>query len=189
MQPDTVWLVCWALGGLVLMSFIPSKRVDRIFPVVPPLCLLLGAQVARGLEHERWRATIRPWLIVSIVFACLFTGGYAAFKIGSAYRAHDDALVKFSREVRREAEARHWRYAVVGGREEGILLYLRRDDFLPPDDAVKEWNTGQLDALVVRNEPAQPWLELLHGAQLQSVSKKATGKAQYSLFTRSAALR
>jgi 4-amino-4-deoxy-L-arabinose transferase-like glycosyltransferase len=189
MQPDTVWLVCWALGGLVLMSFIPSKRVDRIFPVVPPLCLLLGAQVARGLEHERWRATIRPWLSVSIVFACLFTGGYAAFKIGSAYRAHDDALVKFSREVRREAEARHWRYAVVGGREEGMLLYLRRDDFLPPDDAVKEWNTGQLDALVVRNEPAQPWLELLHGAQLQSVSKKATGKAQYSLFTRSAALR
>jgi 4-amino-4-deoxy-L-arabinose transferase-like glycosyltransferase len=30
MQPDTVWLVCWSLGGLVLMSLIPSKRVDRI---------------------------------------------------------------------------------------------------------------------------------------------------------------
>ena len=29
------------------MSLIPSKRVDRIFPIVPPLCLLLAAQIAR----------------------------------------------------------------------------------------------------------------------------------------------
>ena len=34
------------LGGLIVMSLIPSKRVDRIFPVIPPLCLLLAAQVA-----------------------------------------------------------------------------------------------------------------------------------------------
>jgi hypothetical protein len=29
------------------MSLIPSKRVDRIFPIIPPLCLLLAAQIAR----------------------------------------------------------------------------------------------------------------------------------------------
>ena len=189
MQPDTVWLVCWSLGGLVLMSLIPSKRVDRIFPVLPPLCLLFGAQVARALEHERWRAKIQPWLIASIIFACLFTGGYAAFKIGSAYRAHDDALAKFSREVRGEVAARHWRYGVVGGREEGMLLYLRCSDFLSPNDATEQWNLGRLDALVVRNEPAQTWLEQLHGAQVQFVSEKAAGKAQYSLLTRDAPAR
>jgi len=32
------------------MSLIPSKRVDRIFPVIPPLCLLLAAQVASYLS-------------------------------------------------------------------------------------------------------------------------------------------
>src|SRR5207244_6520958 len=42
-------LVCWSLGGLIAMSLIPSKRVDRIFPVVPPLCLLLGAQIGSYL--------------------------------------------------------------------------------------------------------------------------------------------
>jgi 4-amino-4-deoxy-L-arabinose transferase-like glycosyltransferase len=47
MSPDIFWLLCWSLGGLVVMSLIPSKRVDRIFPIIPPLCLLLAAQVRR----------------------------------------------------------------------------------------------------------------------------------------------
>src|SRR6266567_6443598 len=47
MSPATFWLLCWSLGGLVVMSLIPSKRVDRIFPVIPPLCLPLAAQVGR----------------------------------------------------------------------------------------------------------------------------------------------
>jgi 4-amino-4-deoxy-L-arabinose transferase and related glycosyltransferases of PMT family len=37
-EPDILWLVCWSLGGFVVMSLVPSKRVDRIYPVVPPLC-------------------------------------------------------------------------------------------------------------------------------------------------------
>jgi 4-amino-4-deoxy-L-arabinose transferase-like glycosyltransferase len=45
-SPETFWLLCWSLGGLIVMSLIPSKRVDRIFPIVPPLCLLLAAQIA-----------------------------------------------------------------------------------------------------------------------------------------------
>src|SRR5882757_7737736 len=47
MSPETFWLLCWSIGGLIVMSLIPSKRVDRIFPVIPPLCLLLAAQVGR----------------------------------------------------------------------------------------------------------------------------------------------
>src|SRR5205085_3908150 len=38
-SPETFWLAVWSLGGLVMMSFVPSKRIDRIFPIVPPLCL------------------------------------------------------------------------------------------------------------------------------------------------------
>src|SRR4029077_10466736 len=47
MSPETFWLLCWSVGGLILMSLIPSKRGDRIFPIIPPLCLLLAAQIAR----------------------------------------------------------------------------------------------------------------------------------------------
>src|SRR6266404_8236287 len=45
MSPETFWLLCWSLGGVIVMSLIPSKRVDRIFPIIPPLCLLLAAQI------------------------------------------------------------------------------------------------------------------------------------------------
>ncbi len=47
MSPETFWLLCWSLGGVIVMSLIPSKRVDRIFPIIPPLCLLLAAQIGR----------------------------------------------------------------------------------------------------------------------------------------------
>src|SRR5436190_23380189 len=47
MSPETFWLLSWSIGGLVVMSLIPSKRVDRIFPIIVPLCLLLAAQVWR----------------------------------------------------------------------------------------------------------------------------------------------
>src|SRR5439155_17391923 len=41
MSPETLWLICWSFGGLIVMSLIPSKRVDRIFPLIAPLCLLV----------------------------------------------------------------------------------------------------------------------------------------------------
>ena len=51
-SPDVFWLICWSVGGLIAMSVIPSKRVDRIFPIVPPLCLLLSAQVGKPVADQ-----------------------------------------------------------------------------------------------------------------------------------------
>src|SRR5438034_2580871 len=45
LSPEMFFLVAWVGGGIAVMSLIPSKRVDRIFPIVPPLCLLLAAQL------------------------------------------------------------------------------------------------------------------------------------------------
>src|SRR4051812_13920296 len=55
MSAETFWLVAWSLGGLAVMSFVPSKRIDRIFPIVPPLCLLLAVLVAEGRKREGLR--------------------------------------------------------------------------------------------------------------------------------------
>src|SRR4030095_5624754 len=33
-NPARLWLICWALGGLVFMSLVPSKRADRIFTAI-----------------------------------------------------------------------------------------------------------------------------------------------------------
>ena len=171
------------------MSLIPSKRVDRIFPVVPPLCLLLAAQVSgrisapRGPVAETWR----PFLAVALISGILFTGGYTILKVVSGYRDHRDALVVFGRKVRYEAETNHRCYEVVSAKDEGLLLYLRKTHFIEPDRAQAEWNDGNLDALVVSTEKAPAVMPQLQGAavsQLKSNQARDGRETGYVLITR-----
>src|SRR5436190_24390087 len=104
MSPETFWVLCWGFGGLIAMSLIPSRRVDRIFPVFPPLCLLLAAQIAARDAAPRLpigaaRRT-HLWAVAAVVLAILFTGGYTGWKVATGYRDHRDALAVFGRNVR-----------------------------------------------------------------------------------------
>ena len=189
MSAETFWLLCWTLGGLLVMSLIPSKRVDRIFPIIPPLCLLLAAQVNGrvGALRRPEAAARRPYLAIALTFAILLTGGYTISKVIAGYRDHRDALVVFGREVRREAEKHHWRYEVVSAKDEGLLLYLWETHFIKPDRAVIEWNRGNLDALVASTEKAPALLRDLNGAahsQLKSDERKEEQGMGYILIKR-----
>jgi len=188
MSPETFWLVCWSIGGLIVMSLIPSKRVDRIFPVIPPLCLLLAAQVAsrnpgnhgpagpssRTVESEATGhrpvsittelVPVYLWSAVALAIAILFTSGYTGWKVMTGYRDHRDALAVFGTNVRHEAEIHQRRYEVVSAKDEGLLLYLRKTRFLDPQVAVTEWNNGNLDALVVSREKAKALMPKLRDA-------------------------
>jgi hypothetical protein len=175
-SPDTLWLLCWIFGGLVLMSLIPSKRVDRIFPVIPPLCLLLAAQL---------RPRFYRWATLALLLSILFAGGYSGFKVFDGYRDHRDALVKFGRAVREEAAEKHWRYEVVESSDEGLLLYLQKLHFIQPEGAVAEWNRGNVEALAAPAAEAPQLVTDLQGASispLQSAPRK-DGR-DYVLITR-----
>jgi len=204
-----------------VMSLIPSKRVDRIFPVIPPLCLLLAAQVGRRVtdshgsvgrpstsvdsdlighspspdygEARRQVATknlatrIYCLAAVALLASILFTGGYVTWKVITGYRDHRDALAIFGRDVRREAETRHWRYEVVSAKDEGLLLYLQKTHYIEPDRAVAEWNAGNLDALVASGEKARGLMPQLRGATLDQSKLSEQRKGQrigYVLITR-----
>jgi len=187
MSPETFWLVSWILGGLIVMSIVPSKRVDRIFPVIPPLCLLLGPQVGGISSNEEWRERVYRWSAAALLLAILFTSGYAVSKVISGYRGHRDALMTFGHEVRRETQSHHWRYEAIAGSHEGMLLYLERAHFIQPDRAVAEWNRGNLDALVVPIEEAPELMRLLHDAalsRLQSGERKDERGMGYVLISR-----
>lgn len=191
MPPETFWLLCWSLGGLIAMSLIPSKRVDRIFPIVPPLCLLLAAQIGGRLRTvpRPDAPAVRPhlWMSIALAFAILFTGGYTIFKVISGYREHRDALVVFGRNVRHEAEAHGWRYEVLSAKDEGLLLYLRKIHFIEPDRAIIEWDRGDLDVLVAPTEKASALLGDLRGASLSNLKSYARNKEQgrdYVLISR-----
>src|SRR5437588_5604850 len=152
-SPEMFWLITWALGGIVVMSLIPSKRVDRIFPAIPPLCLLLAAQIKVFMENDVIR--VRQIAAFAIIFATIFTGTYAAMRVIDGYRNHRDALVKFGREVRRIAAAKHLRYEILPGRDESLLLYLQRPRFYTRITEPTAAPPG-LDALVVPLDE-EPW--------------------------------
>jgi 4-amino-4-deoxy-L-arabinose transferase-like glycosyltransferase len=181
MSPEHFWLLCWSLGGLIVMSLIPSKRVDRIFPVVPPFCLLLAAQIGRhGAPRRLDASALRPYLAIALAVALLFTGSYTIWKVFTGYRHHRDALAVFGRNVRREAAAHHWRYEVVSAKDEGLLLYLQKTHFIEPDRASAEWNQGNLDALVASTEKAPALMSRLPDATLSQVRSNDRKKEQGS---------
>jgi 4-amino-4-deoxy-L-arabinose transferase-like glycosyltransferase len=187
MSPETFWLLCWSMGGLIVMSLIPSKRVDRIFPIVPPLCLLLAAQIGYVFGNEQLRTRVCRWSAVALLLSIVFAGGYTISKVVSGYRGHRDAVVLFGRAVRHEAEAHRLRYEVVSAKDEGLLLYLRRTHFIEPDRAIAEWNAGNLDALVAPAEKAPALMRELHDAalsQLRSNKRKEGQGRGYVLITR-----
>jgi hypothetical protein len=111
-------------------------------------------------------ARVYHWSTFALAFAILFTGGYTGWKVITGYRNHRDALAVFGRNIRHEAEARHWRYEVVSAKDEGLLLYLRKTHFVAPATAITEWNTGNLDALVASKEKAAFLMRDLQGAAL-----------------------
>jgi 4-amino-4-deoxy-L-arabinose transferase-like glycosyltransferase len=181
LSPEVAWLLFWSLGGLLVMSLIPSKRVDRIFPVVAPLCLLLAAQFRSAASDAR----LRRWGSIALVFACIFTSGYAAHKVFTGYRDGRGGLVEFAAAVR----ARSTDYEVIGGKEEGLLLYLRRTRFLKPPEAVERWNAGTLDAVVAPAEQVPQLLTALSGAVESGLSGETRINRQprrYVLLTRAA---
>jgi 4-amino-4-deoxy-L-arabinose transferase-like glycosyltransferase len=206
LSPQTFWLLCWSVGGLIVMSLIPSKRVDRIFPVIPPLCLLLAAQIAprnfcshgpaglssgsidsdetasRAVATRTSLTHVYRWSAIALGVAIFFTGGYTGWKVITGYRDHRDALAVFGKNIRHQAELRHWRYEVVSAKNEGLLLYLQKTHFIEMQRAVTEWNNGNLDALVASTEKAKTLMPKLRDALVSQPN--AAQPLEYLLITR-----
>jgi hypothetical protein len=160
--------------------------------VIPPLCLLLSAQI-----NGRDAALRRPvgaahrlylWTVAALVLAIVVTCCYTSWKVITGYRDHRNALAVFGRNARHETEAHHWRYEVVSAKDEGLLLYLRKTHFIDSADAVTEWNAGNLDALVASREEAAVLMSELKGdaiAQSQPNGREQHQEGRgYVLITR-----
>jgi 4-amino-4-deoxy-L-arabinose transferase-like glycosyltransferase len=145
-DPATLWLACWAVGGLLCMTFVPSKRIDRIFPVIVPLTLLLVSMIAACQCGKR----VRAWSGAAVVLAALAVSGYFLTLISIGFHNRNDALVQFGRDVQwatREAGAP--RIGVVEGRDEAMVIYCDAGSYLPVTRAMRAWANGDLDALVI----------------------------------------
>jgi hypothetical protein len=116
------------------------------------------------------------------VLAATFTTGYAAQKIAGAYHEHRDAFAVFGRGVVKEATAHGWRYGVVGGEDEGMLLYVRKTEFLESYRAAAEWNARKLDALVVADDEMEGLLSELDKEPKKWLSSGPAGRDRKRYF-------
>jgi 4-amino-4-deoxy-L-arabinose transferase-like glycosyltransferase len=173
---ETLWLICWSVGGLVVMSLIPSKRVDRIFPVVPPLCLLIAAQFAI-LKAQRW---VRLATTAALSIAFVVTAAYCTSKVVAGYRHRRDAYVQFANRVLANQPAR---LAVVGGEDEGLLLYLHKTQFTQLPDAIAEWQHGEIDAIVAPEDELPPLMRSLPDAAQSPVGFSGRAGAHGNRYT------
>jgi 4-amino-4-deoxy-L-arabinose transferase-like glycosyltransferase len=182
-DPALCWLVCWALGGIIFMSLIPSKRADRIFPVLAPLALLAAGMAALVPRHP-YTAWLRPRVAAGLLTgAAIFAGGYAVFQAVQGYRAHDDALVRFGRAS--AARLQGSRLAVVSGKDEGMLLYLQLSRFTKADKAVALWRAGELDGLVLPRRLLEEHREALAPFRVAMLSATNPAKnSGYALIER-----
>ena len=179
---ETFWLMAWSLGGLLVMSFVPSKRIDRIFPIVPPLCLLLAVVVSRLRQEQKLRINVDRVCAIAIVIASLAMTGYAARKLSVASREARDAFAVFGRSVVKETAAHRWAYGVIGGDDEGMLLYVRKTEFLDPEQAAADWNAGKLDALVLPDDEAHDLVPKLQGEPRKLLTSGPAGRYRKRYF-------
>jgi 4-amino-4-deoxy-L-arabinose transferase-like glycosyltransferase len=146
MKPHVLWLVLWSMGGLLLMTFVPAKRVDRIFPVVPPLCLLVVEWCAIMWSERR----VRISAAVATLAAMALAGGYFIGLVPLSYQERTPALVEFSQRVRELAKSHGIETITLPrSRDEGLLMYFDLAEFADKSNAFNDWKSGKPIALVI----------------------------------------
>ncbi len=128
------------------MTIIPAKRVDRIYPIIPPLALL-AVDFAAATWHDR-RARVAAGALS--VAAFLFAGGYFLGLIPWGYAVDTPGLVNFAEKARRTAaEQGIDEITILRARDESLLLYLDTPRFTEKGDAFDQWRSGKKSAFLM----------------------------------------
>ncbi len=128
-DPRNLWLVCWAAGGLITLTLAPAKNLDRLLPILPPLCLLMVAalrcaeqagmvrreEAAEGMlptvaNHDEMAAAApveivpadwpRAWSHLTLRVALALATGGALYGAGRAFWEGANAQERFGADAR-----------------------------------------------------------------------------------------
>lgn len=181
-RPEILWLACWTLGALVVMSLVPSKRTDRIFPVIPPAALWMIELLAAWNRDRLGRFPLRRTLAVLVVLSALFSGIYAGANVAQAYREDQGGLRRFAMKARAEAQQRGWALAVVAGRDEGVPMYAGVRQFSSTREARRLWHDGKISGLIVERDRLRKMADDLPGGEVLFESPPSSESGEIYLF-------
>ncbi len=140
-NPGAWWLVCWTLGGILFMTLIPSKRVDRIYPVFLPAALLLPHLLLPVWKDFRIRAAVGACLLAALGI----WGGYYSWLVWDGYRGGNKDLIELREEVQQVLRGQeNSSLGILTARDEGILIYFGDTRFLGTSAAAEALLGGKV---------------------------------------------
>jgi 4-amino-4-deoxy-L-arabinose transferase-like glycosyltransferase len=173
-DPGTLWLICWTFGGLMCLWLFSAKPIDRILPVVPPLCLLLTALLAAArssssgpcaageiLPESAWPQNWSRW---TLWLACSVTVVASVAQVSLAYRQRANACADFAARVRATTGPGRCELVLTGkptAQDAAMLVYLRRLSYIDAPEAIQLQSTGELDRIVLDDPSARGARSLL----------------------------
>lgn len=189
-QPDILWLMCAFLGGLILLSAVPSRRPDRIFPIIPIMSVLLPALASHASSSRRAIRFVKQRANVFLILLVVGYASYALWKAVDGYSRNEGALVSFGRQARVTADAQGLQLAVLDhvAFGTGMVLYADETRVFNIEEAEREWNAGRLDALIVRESDLPQITQLLPDAAVFSASAntRSSEEQHFLLVTKAA---
>lgn len=145
-RPELLWLVCWTLGSILLMSLIPSKRVDRLYPIVIPATLLLTAMLASLWTSPKIRAIATATLFASIL---LWTSYFTGLVIWN-YNNNTLRIKNLAIDVQTQLEKHNLQHlAVMESNDEGLAMYLGQQQFYDTTETIRGMVDGPFDAVLL----------------------------------------
>lgn len=73
-----LYLLLWFGVILLFFSLSSSKLIPYIVPCLPPLAILMGADIARMMENEKWHGGAMGWLLG---ISCLFSAALVGYSL------------------------------------------------------------------------------------------------------------
>lgn len=187
-DPALLWLVCWALGGLVFMELVPSKRFDRVFPIFIPLSLMIPAMARHLPDGKLGKWNFEKMATIACILAILGYGGFAVKEIVHGYQSHQGGLVEFGKRVRETvpaAERDQLALTMTRDPDEGMVIYTGLTDFTKPSKATQDWMAGKLNWLVIPKTIFEKEKAALPGAEILFSSGEIEDKnSEYLLIKR-----
>lgn len=181
-NPALLWCVLWVAGGLVVMTLIPAKRVDRIYPLIPPMVLLV-VEIAHVLRAQRMSRIATGACILG---AIAFSGGYFFGLVPLSYHERTGGLVSMAEAVNEiRSDRPDLPLYLVRARDEGLLIYLNTLRFTPTSAFEKLWDSGNPALFLVSDRMQERYADrLMDGQILLEAPTPGKNESGYLLYER-----
>jgi len=150
-RPSDRWLLLCCAGSWVLLELLPSKRPDRMYPLIPVCAWLIGIAFARKDQLTTASVFRKPLLAGFLGVAVLGQTVYSVTTSLEDARNREGELVSFGRHANdlvQDTGNLLWIQREVAF-QTGMVLYADSPHILDESEMIPRWRNGEISYLIV----------------------------------------